>query len=695
MIFQPFDAYPSITLGRQNDNNAIGKVFPIAKFIEEFGAGGNWYLLNQRPGETREQQYAIPPSQLIITDETLTWVVSSYDVEKEGHGRCELAYYIDDVRKMDVIYTTCVEESMVDSGIVPDPWQAWLDQLDAIARRAEDAADRAEAVSVHSPYIGENGNWFIWSTVLNAYVDSGQSARPSFTVVGSLPETGQAGIIYLVPKGDPETGDVYDEYVWANSAFELIGTTAIDLTGYATEQWVIDGFLPNTIAIRSGSGQNSILEGGATSAAGYASHAEGYHTTVAGGLGNDGGHAEGSSSQAAGRAAHAEGSGTAANGRGAHSEGWGTKALADASHSEGAGTIANTGEQHVQGRYNVESTQFADIVGNGSSNDDRKNIEVTTWTGDKRMKGDVYTQCNDDSTGGKKLATEEYVVNQGFLTNIPDGSVTNPKIADDAVTNSKLGEGSVESGKIANGAVTNEKVSLTKLNLGGIAKLFGNYAAIIGGRNSTVQEWTGIGSGQVPGPAGAAAAAIYAYGGNYFMSIESGNTEPPPSTISGSVNDYSYWLPVLFLSGTVGGLIVGNGSVGASRSVSFGQGCSVLGNQSIAQGSRCLVTKTNSQAFGAGLIVDTAAQFACGSWNIPVAAKFIIGNGTSRSARKNIVLVDTNGDLHLAGAVYVNASSADATDGVKLAPIPEAPTGDGNYALHCQVTNGVPLYYWA
>lgn len=42
----------------------------------------------------------------------------------------------------------------------------------ASANTAETAADRAEAYSVNVPYIGANGNWWVWNTTTGAYVDS-------------------------------------------------------------------------------------------------------------------------------------------------------------------------------------------------------------------------------------------------------------------------------------------------------------------------------------------------------------------------------------------------------------------------------------------------------------------------------------------------------------------------------------------
>lgn len=53
----------------------------------------------------------------------------------------------------------------------------------------------------------------------------------SYSIVSSLPATGEAGVIYLVSHSGTAP-DVYDEYIWVNNAFEKIGTTQTDLTGY-------------------------------------------------------------------------------------------------------------------------------------------------------------------------------------------------------------------------------------------------------------------------------------------------------------------------------------------------------------------------------------------------------------------------------------------------------------------------------
>lgn len=68
------------------------------------------------------------------------------------------------------------------------------------------------------------------STAINAAI-AGISGI-SFEIVQTLPATGDPGTIYLVPAGQSPTGDIYAEWIYINSAWEKLGTTAVDLTGY-------------------------------------------------------------------------------------------------------------------------------------------------------------------------------------------------------------------------------------------------------------------------------------------------------------------------------------------------------------------------------------------------------------------------------------------------------------------------------
>ena len=71
--------------------------------------------------------------------------------------------------------------------------------------------------------------------VLNAAKDYTNTAISAFTsfdiiIVEELPQEGDSGAIYLVPKGGQSSG--YKEYLYVNDAWEEVGDTDIDLEDY-------------------------------------------------------------------------------------------------------------------------------------------------------------------------------------------------------------------------------------------------------------------------------------------------------------------------------------------------------------------------------------------------------------------------------------------------------------------------------
>lgn len=57
------------------------------------------------------------------------------------------------------------------------------------------------------------------------------AAGLKFESVDEMPETGTPNIIYLVPNGT-EGGNVKDEYMWIDDAWEPLGSTSVDLENY-------------------------------------------------------------------------------------------------------------------------------------------------------------------------------------------------------------------------------------------------------------------------------------------------------------------------------------------------------------------------------------------------------------------------------------------------------------------------------
>ena len=55
-------------------------------------------------------------------------------------------------------------------------------------------------------------------------------------IVETLPENANANVIYMVLRGGGTGQDVYNEYMYINGAWEIIGDTSVDLTDYAKKE---------------------------------------------------------------------------------------------------------------------------------------------------------------------------------------------------------------------------------------------------------------------------------------------------------------------------------------------------------------------------------------------------------------------------------------------------------------------------
>lgn len=65
--------------------------------------------------------------------------------------------------------------------------------LDEAIQAAFDAAEAAMAACGHIPYIGGNGNWFVWDSTLGEFVDSGKPSRGTRGQKGDKGDTGDTG----------------------------------------------------------------------------------------------------------------------------------------------------------------------------------------------------------------------------------------------------------------------------------------------------------------------------------------------------------------------------------------------------------------------------------------------------------------------------------------------------------------------
>ena len=87
-----------------------------------------------------------------------------------------------------------------------------------------------------------------------AFAKAGAVAR--YEIVDELPTSGQSNTIYLVPK---EEGVGYDEYIYVNGSWELIGDTDIELDRYVTKE-VFSGYTADTLVLINTVSGNVITE---------------------------------------------------------------------------------------------------------------------------------------------------------------------------------------------------------------------------------------------------------------------------------------------------------------------------------------------------------------------------------------------------------------------------------------------------
>lgn len=105
---------------------------------------------------------------------------------------------------------------------------------------ADWSATTGDAAILHKPTIptvdttvSGTSNNAIANSAIKSYVDTaiGSVTGVNFTIVQTLPSTGSAGTIYLVPNSGTGTNS-YDEYIYVSNAWEKIGTTDVDLSDY-------------------------------------------------------------------------------------------------------------------------------------------------------------------------------------------------------------------------------------------------------------------------------------------------------------------------------------------------------------------------------------------------------------------------------------------------------------------------------
>ena len=170
-------------------------------------------------------------------------------------------------------------------------------------------------------------------------------------------------------------------------------------------------------------GHYSVAEGHNVIASGYCSHAGGELTIASGSYS----HAEGWKTIASGLYSHAEGEWTEATGSNSHAEGYNTTASGLCSHAQGGHTVASGRYSHagghmtvadgaymtVIGEYNTRNSHKAFVIGNGTSDTDRRDIFTVSWGGGVGIADNIYMELDDC-----------YIRDSGTTLSVTDGAST-------------------------------------------------------------------------------------------------------------------------------------------------------------------------------------------------------------------------------------------------------------------------------
>ena len=152
---------------------------------------------------------------------------------------------------------TAVESAQTAAETARDAEENAQDAAEEAQNSASQAATSASAAASSAQDAADS------AALAEQYAQLGIQANTDYTSVDDLPIPGSTTYLYLIPASDGSEQDVYDEYLWIpdKNAYELIGSTRVDLSGYAKTTGTYASMTVGTAARVTGSiGGKSLLD---------------------------------------------------------------------------------------------------------------------------------------------------------------------------------------------------------------------------------------------------------------------------------------------------------------------------------------------------------------------------------------------------------------------------------------------------
>ena len=144
--------------------------------------------------------------------------------------RSELDSKIDKSNITDEIEGNSIDK-VVSQRAISDTFNGYSETFNNYSQILNGKADKEDIPTKLSQLT--NDKTFKTESEIQSMIEKASSLKKE--VVTSLPTTGKDDVIYLVKDDKGKGNNNYLEYLWLNGKYELIGSTQVDLSGYATK----------------------------------------------------------------------------------------------------------------------------------------------------------------------------------------------------------------------------------------------------------------------------------------------------------------------------------------------------------------------------------------------------------------------------------------------------------------------------
>jgi hypothetical protein len=188
------------------------------------------YILLDKVGET----YTMPIKSSLLTSD---FIIMQLVIDQPQQGE-EYPVWKSET------FTLKVGYSINATSQIPDDYPSWIEVLEGLKSEVETAVEQAENVNIESEQLDDGVKVITtdkYGNETTTIVPQGPQGEPGvpgavkYLKVNTLPtENIQTDVVYLVPSENPTQQNQYDEYMYIDNQWEMLGQKQIvvDLTDY-------------------------------------------------------------------------------------------------------------------------------------------------------------------------------------------------------------------------------------------------------------------------------------------------------------------------------------------------------------------------------------------------------------------------------------------------------------------------------